>query len=74
MKKKVRRWSPLLFILIGLLFVAAINIISSYVYKRFDLTSEKRYTLSPATIDLLKGLDDYVYFKVFLTSTRNDLT
>lgn len=67
MKKKVRRWSPLLFILIGLLFVAAINIISSYAYKRFDLTSEKRYILSPATIDLLKGLDDYVYFKVFLT-------
>ena len=36
------------------------------VFTRFDLTSEKRYTLSPTTKDILNGLDDYVYFKVYL--------
>ena len=67
MKIDFKKNSSLLFIIIGLVFVIAVNIISSYFYKRFDLTSEKRYTLSPATIDMLDNLDDYVYFKVFLT-------
>ncbi len=46
--------------------LAAVNLIGSYVFTRFDLTSEKRYTLSPATKQLLKNLDDIVYFKVYL--------
>ena len=33
---------------------------------RYDLTSEKRYTLSDETKSLLKNLDDIVYFKVYL--------
>lgn len=56
--------------LIQLIAVIAIiifaNIISSYVFTRFDLTSEKRYSLSPTTIDLIKKLNDVVYFKVYL--------
>ncbi|MGI8892333.1 MAG: gliding motility-associated ABC transporter substrate-binding protein GldG [Bacteroidia bacterium] len=42
------------------------NIISSFVFTRIDLTTEKRYSLSPTTIDLIKSLDDVVYFKVYL--------
>ncbi|HHL58062.1 MAG TPA: gliding motility-associated ABC transporter substrate-binding protein GldG, partial [Bacteroidetes bacterium] len=52
--------------MLTLLIVIAVNIISSRVYTRFDLTSEKRYTLSDATKDLLRNLDDIVYFKIYL--------
>ncbi len=50
----------------GLLILILINIIAQYVFTRFDLTAEKRYTLSPATKKLLKEVDDIVYFKVYL--------
>lgn len=44
-----------------------INFIFSYYFFRIDLTSEKRYTLSPFTKDFLKKLDDIVYFKIYLS-------
>ena len=43
-----------------LAIVAAINVISAYVFKRFDLTAEKRYTLSAATETMLKKLDELI--------------
>ena len=49
-----------------LLILILVNLISSMVFTRFDLTSEKRYTLSPATTEILKNLDDIVFFKVYL--------
>src|SRR6185436_8459945 len=54
-----------LFLLLTMLVL--INVISSFVFTRFDLTSEKRYTLSEATKNLLKKLPDVVYVKVYLT-------
>ena len=51
---------------ITLLVIVAVNIIVSFVYTRFDLTSEKRYTLSDTSKEILKNLDDYVYFRVYL--------
>lgn len=53
---------------LGLIMVAiiVINVISNNYFTRFDLTSEKRYTLSDATTETLKNLDDIVYFKVYL--------
>ena len=49
-----------------LIVIIAVNIIASFVYTRFDLTSEKRYTLSDTSKEILKNLDDYVYFRVYL--------
>jgi ABC-2 type transport system permease protein len=49
-----------------ILVLILINLISSMVFSRFDLTSEKRYTLSPSTKKILKNLDDIVFFKVYL--------
>jgi ABC-2 type transport system permease protein len=43
-----------------------VNFIASFLFIRFDLTFEKRYSLSPATKKVLKNLDDVVFFKVFL--------
>lgn len=51
---------------ITLIVIIAVNIIASFVYTRFDLTSEKRYTLSDTSKEILKNLDDYVYFRVYL--------
>lgn len=46
--------------------VVAINYIAALVPLRADLTQEKRYTLSPATKKLIKGLGDRVSITVFL--------
>jgi len=51
---------------LGLVIIVLLNVIGSHIYTRFDLTTEKRYTLAPATKKLLKNLDDIVYFKVYL--------
>ncbi len=59
---KHNKWN-LFIVILGLI---VINIIASFLYFRIDLTSEKRYSLSPATKNVLKNLDDYVYFQVFL--------
>lgn len=48
-----------------LLFLVAINFVASIFHSRFDLTKEKRYTLSPATKNLLRNLDDEVRIDVF---------
>ena len=51
------------YLLVG---VIAINYLASIVHYRIDLTSEKRYTLSPPTKRLLSDLNDQVIIDVFL--------
>ncbi len=46
--------------------VIAINIISQFYFNRFDLTSEKRYSVSDATKEVVENIDDIVYVKVYL--------
>lgn len=46
--------------------IALANIISSFFFTRIDFTSEKRYTLSPLTRDILQKLDDRVQVTVYL--------
>jgi len=43
-----------------------LNVIGNHFYGYLDLTEEKRYTLTEPTQQLLKGLDDVVYVKVYL--------
>jgi gliding-associated putative ABC transporter substrate-binding component GldG len=54
-------WLFLIIVLVG------VNYLASVVHTRLDLTQEKRYTLSPATKKLLKGLHDKVTVTVLLT-------
>lgn len=63
--KDIRRDNLLSFGLILVIILVA-NIISSYLFTRIDLTSEKRYTLAPATKALLRSVDDYVFFRIYL--------
>ncbi|MHA4845148.1 gliding motility-associated ABC transporter substrate-binding protein GldG [Flavitalea antarctica] len=53
-------WIYLLLILIG------INYVASGIHYRFDLTEERRYTLSEPTKRLLRNLDDRVSITFFL--------
>lgn len=40
--------------------------LSGFAYFRIDLTSEKRYTLSPQTRKIIRDLDDIAFVKVYL--------
>ena len=56
-----------IFTLVALIaIVLLVNFIGSFYFKRFDLTSEKRYTLAESTKKLLGELDDVVFLKVYL--------
>jgi ABC-2 type transport system permease protein len=53
-------------LLLGIIIVILVNVLGSFVFHRFDLTAEKRYTLSDATKKLLANLNDVVYVRVYL--------
>ncbi|MGB1210995.1 MAG: gliding motility-associated ABC transporter substrate-binding protein GldG [Lacinutrix venerupis] len=60
--KKIK-WLPLVIIPLGLI---VFNILSSSIYKRFDLTSDKRYTLNKASLNVVKDVDSPIIIDVFL--------
>lgn len=65
-KRKSLKKSQITTFIVTLVIIVVVNVIGSFVFTRFDLTSEKRYTLSNTTKDILGNLNDYVYFKVYL--------
>ena len=60
MKNLIKKTFLVLFALI------ALNYISNSFYKRFDLTKDKRYTLSNETKEILKKIEDPLTIKVYL--------
>ncbi len=66
MKRQRIRNQHIIELLVTLVIIILLNFIGSSYYYRFDLTSEKRYTLSPATKQILDSLDDIAYIKVYL--------
>ena len=65
MMKEVQKNSlkKLGFLAIGLFLL---NFASYYIYKRFDLTQDKRYTLSETTKKIINGVDTPLIIDVFL--------
>ncbi|WP_394972426.1 gliding motility-associated ABC transporter substrate-binding protein GldG [uncultured Croceitalea sp.] len=61
MKKKI-----ILALVKGVLVLLIINLVSSYFYKRFDLTEDKRYTISKEAISLVSKFDSPVIIDVLL--------
>lgn len=53
-----------LILLTGILFF--INVVAQFVFARFDMTQEKRYSLSESSKNLSKNLKDIVYLKIYL--------
>ena len=57
-KKSIRKQKDIIMVLVVISILLLINFSASFLFKRFDLTTEKRYTLSESTKELLKKLDD----------------
>jgi gliding-associated putative ABC transporter substrate-binding component GldG len=49
-----------------ILFIVLINFGSQFFFKRFDLTEDKRYTLSETSISILENIKEPLYVDVFL--------
>ncbi|PVW12337.1 gliding motility-associated ABC transporter substrate-binding protein GldG [Marixanthomonas spongiae] len=54
------------YIVVAVLAFIVVNVISSYVYKRFDLTQDKRYTLSEAAKQTITTANSPIVIDVFL--------
>ncbi|HEX4887028.1 MAG TPA: gliding motility-associated ABC transporter substrate-binding protein GldG [Luteibaculaceae bacterium] len=66
MKKNSNRFNSLVKVGIGFLVLFLLNIGGAFYYFRFDLTSEKRHTLTPETVQLVQNLEDVVFVRVYL--------
>ena len=53
-------------LIIALMIIISVNIVASFYFARLDLTFDKRFSLSKATIDEIKNLDDILFVKVYL--------
>ena len=53
-------------ILFALLGVVLVNVVSNYAYKRFDLTEDRRFTLSQAALEMTSNFDSPVVIDVLL--------
>ncbi|AJR03927.1 gliding motility-associated ABC transporter substrate-binding protein GldG [Siansivirga zeaxanthinifaciens] len=53
-------------IVVLIIAILAVNLFSKVVYKRFDLTEDKRFTLSETAVDIVENIDAPVIIDVFL--------
>ena len=60
------RRDAIFILLISLAILALANILSQYLYTRFDLTAEKKFSIMPSTKKMVRNLKDVVTFKVYL--------
>ena len=65
-KLNSKKLEDILWLLNGLALLFPLNQLSTQSFFRFDLTEEKRYTISNATKELLRNLEDPVYIDVYL--------
>jgi len=59
-------WSSGFWLIFLLIIIFVLNFIASAFHYRLDLTKERRYTLSRATKEVLKNLDEPVVIDIFL--------
>jgi gliding-associated putative ABC transporter substrate-binding component GldG len=50
----------------GIAILLIVNVLANQYFLRWDLTEEGRYSISPATKNILQNLDQEVYIKVYL--------
>ena len=72
MKNKIKyKRTAIITLVSGFFILIMLNIIFSFFYVRIDLTAERRNSLAPSTIKLLKELPEKIYIKVFLEGKNN---
>ena len=62
----MNKTNPYIKILLVLIVLIVLNIIGNSFYKRFDLTKDKRYTLSNETKEIVSRVKDPLTIKVYL--------
>ncbi|WP_051203607.1 gliding motility-associated ABC transporter substrate-binding protein GldG [Hugenholtzia roseola] len=65
------KWEAFLEILVLILVLILLNLAAQRYFFRIDLTQEKRYTLSQASIQILENLEEPVYIDVYLEGDLN---
>jgi len=65
-KRRLYRTQSLIELAAALAVVIVVNALASFYYMRFDLTSEKRYTLSETSKKLAGRVKEKLYFKLYL--------
>ena len=66
MKRKQLKRTHIIQLALTLAIIVLVNYIGSFVFHRFDLTEEKRFSLAPETRKVLRNLEDVVFVKVYL--------
>ncbi len=67
--KGLFNWTFLVVIIVG---IVAVNMISSFVYQRIDMTSDKRFSLAPSSIDYLsdeQNIASRMTIRIYLEGT-----
>lgn len=72
-KRRIYKTQSLLELLVVLVIVVLINVLSGVYYHRFDLTKEKRYTLSETSKKLCGKLKEKLYFKLYMDGEMSTL-
>jgi ABC-2 type transport system permease protein len=62
----IKNKKHIIIVMITLIVIIVVNLISNQVYKRFDLTKDKRYTLSDAAKQTIATVDAPLIIDVFL--------
>ncbi|OYQ37538.1 gliding motility-associated ABC transporter substrate-binding protein GldG [Flavobacterium cyanobacteriorum] len=63
---ETRKQKNLRQLVITIAALLTINFAGNYIFKRFDLTHDKRYTLSETSLKIIKNVDEPLYIDVFL--------
>lgn len=66
-KRKSNKQSVLFRLVVVIGIIVLLNLIASRLVFRFDLTSDKRFTISEKTKEMLRNLKDGVFVKIYLT-------
>ena len=68
---KSKKLEDILIFANGFVFIVLINLLVAKEFYRVDLTEEKRYSLKPETVRILKDLEDELHVEIFLEGKLN---
>ncbi len=64
--KRDRKISSWISLLIGLLVVILLNLSGQFLFWRFDLTEDKRFSIAEGTSTMLEEMDDIIFVRIYL--------
>lgn len=69
--RKMRKWEHILEYIAVFLAVIVLNLLAQKAFFRLDLTQDERYTMSEASKNVIRSLDDEVFVTVYLDGELN---